>query len=43
MIFAPAFPEFPEEPKFGMKPPCTPDRLLVHGAPERPDHANDCS
>ena len=29
------FPEFCEEPKFGMKPPCTPDRLLVIGAPGR--------
>ena len=27
-----AIPEFPEEPKFGMKPPCPPDRLLVWGA-----------
>jgi len=24
--------EFPDEPKFGMKPPCIPDRLLVWGA-----------
>jgi hypothetical protein len=23
-----SIPTFPEEPKFGMKPPCTPDRLL---------------
>ena len=38
-------PEIPEEPKVGMKPPCTPDRLLVHGALERSRRAHllDCS
>jgi len=29
-------PKFPEEPKFGMVPPSTPDRLLVNGASDCP-------